>query len=291
MRTWAAIWCLALGRLLAAELTPPAPLPPTPSPVEHFRQMLAVSGEEREKLLAGWNPAKREVLRRKCVEYDAMDAQERERRLRMIELRWYLHPLMTAPKAERTPLLGTLPEEFKGIVTERLAQWDALPEEVRTRLVENEMALQYFARLKQSATGQAPASLAQPSAEQRELEEKLAAWRGLNPKERRKSSEQFNRFFELPRAEREKTLQVLSETDRREMEKTLAAFAKLPPAQREVCIESFRKLANLEPKERQQFLRNAARWQAMSPEERQQWKVLVTHLPPTPQLTVPPPLP
>ena len=36
------------------------------------------------------------------------------------------------------------------------------------------------------------------------------------------------------------------------------------------------------PRERNEFLRNAARWQAMSPEERQTWKRLVQTLPPMP---------
>jgi hypothetical protein len=44
--------------------------------------------------------------------------------------------------------------------------------------------------------------------------------------------------------------------------------------------------------ERGSFLRNAARWQAMTPHERETWKQIVTKLPPMPPETeILPPMP
>ena len=64
--------------------------------------------------------------------------------------------------------------------------------------------------------------------------------------------------------------------------KKAGAFAKLPSVQRQVCIDSFRKFANMTPEQQLQFLKNAERWQAMTPSERETWRTLVTKLPPLP---------
>ena len=45
------------------------------------------------------------------------------------------------------------------------------------------------------------------------------------------------------------------------------------------------------PEERTRFLRNAARWQEMTPTERKTWKELVTKLPPLPPDFNAPPMP
>ncbi len=60
------------------------------------------------------------------------------------------------------------------------------------------------------------------------------------------------------------------------------AFDRLPPAQRAQCINSFSKFATMAPGERIQFLKNAARWDAMTSHERQLWRELVHTLPPLP---------
>ena len=62
----------------------------------------------------------------------------------------------------------------------------------------------------------------------------------------------------------------------------LQAFDRLPPAQRAQCINSFGKFATMAPGERNQFLKNAARWDAMTSHERQLWRELVHTLPPMP---------
>jgi hypothetical protein len=57
-------------------------------------------------------------------------------------------------------------------------------------------------------------------------------------------------------------------------------------------MKSFDKFASMSVEERQQFLRNAERWQLLSPAERQSWRTLVSQLAITPSLpTRRPPLP
>jgi hypothetical protein len=43
-------------------------------------------------------------------------------------------------------------------------------------------------------------------------------------------------------------------------------------------MKSFEKFADLTMEERQQFLKNAQRWELMTPEERQTWRDLVTRI-------------
>src|ERR1041385_3457734 len=82
------------GRVHAAQLPEPEVEPPIPpSPVDEFRQWLRMTAEQREKELQQWPDDKRVVLRHKLRVYEQFSVEERERRLRMLELRWYLRPL------------------------------------------------------------------------------------------------------------------------------------------------------------------------------------------------------
>lgn len=281
---------IALVSQLSHSAEPPAPeLPLIPSPIEDFRQMLRAKGEERERLLLDRPEQKRAVLRRKCEFYDKLPEAERERRLKMLELRWFLQPLMSQSPEERATMITGIPPEFRRLVTERLAQWDKLPAEDKKRYLDNEMALQYFTRLQQASPAAQQSIPGITDAGQRQrMEEKLAAWRKLSARERQRSYQHFNRFFELPRQEQEKTLDVLSETERNEMQNTLDAFAQLPPEQRRACINAFQKFASMTPAQRLEFFRNAQRWQTMSRKEREQWRNLVNNLPPTPPDGLPP---
>jgi hypothetical protein len=75
------------------------------------------------------------------------------------------------------------------------------------------------------------------------------------------------------------------------MERALSAFASLPPEQRRICIESFVKFKQMSKEEVNQFLKNAARWKAMSPQERETWRSLIKILPPHASVPSVPPSP
>jgi hypothetical protein len=242
---------------------------------------------ERSQALADWPSEKREVLVRKLDVYGKLEPAERERRLKMIELRYYLQPLMTNSAAERGVKMGKIPPALRGIIAQRLRQWDLLQPDVKEKILANEAAVNYFASI--PPTPPSPPGVKLPeTSESKASREHLKLWQSLSVSEREKYSRQFNQFFELPRDERVRALSTLSEAERQEMQSTLDAFAKLSPRQRALCIDSFKKFTRMSPAERNNFLKSAARWAAMTPEERETWKALVRELPPLPPIDPPP---
>ena len=118
-----------------------------------------------------------------------------------------------------------------------------------------------------------------------------AHWNSLSEDQRQKITAQFNQFFELTAAEKQKTLNTLSDAERQQMEKTLETFGKLPPRQRLQCLRAFTEFAGMSAPQKQDFLKNAQRWSQMSPKERQTWRDLVAHVPewpPMPPQLMPP---
>jgi hypothetical protein len=258
-----------------------------PSPVQPFRQWLKMAPADREKGLAEYPVDKREVLKRKLELYERLSPAERERRLQMLELRYYIQPLMTNSSAARSTTIGRIPKRFQKVVAERLREWDGLQPEAKQRILGNETAVNYFASL----PPQPPLPTISESTPA-EASIQLALWRDLNDGERAKLSHRFNEYFDWPKQRREQLLERLTEAEQQEMQKTLDAFERLTPNQRVLCINSFNKFTQMTPQERNLFLRNAARWSAMTPEERSTWKLLVNELPPLPPIDPPiPPIP
>lgn len=270
------------------------PLPLLRSPVDSFRELLALAPEERKKALAGRTPEIQKRIHAKAREYLAMKPDIRELRLRATELRWYVIPLLSTPATNRAAQLLFIPPELRKPIRDRLAQWDKLTPAVQAELLENELIERYFTQLVGSTHAQRTNILARISPERRaQLEAGMDRWSALSEQERRKTCERFDQFFELTPGEREKALRTLSETERRQIEKTLRTFEKLSPAQRELCVRSFQKFANLSLEERELFLQNAERWRLMSPDEREGWRDLVAMMPEWPPMPPfpPPPLP
>lgn len=240
------------------------PLPPSlpPSPVNYFRQLLAMPTSERNRALTNRPPDARARILAKVQEYLALAPDERELRLRATELRWYLTPLFRADSDEREARFTQVPEDLRVIVKSRLAQWDLLPPPLQKEFLENDRAKNYFARVDTTNTAT------------------------MDP-DRQKISEQFNQFFELTSEEKTQMLGTLSEAERAQMEKTLQSFEQMPPQQRHQCVKNFTRFAGMTAAERAEFLQNAERWSKMSPQERQSWRDLVSHVPQWPPL--PPP--
>jgi hypothetical protein len=78
----------------------------------------------------------------------------------------------------------------------------------------------------------------------------------------------------------------LSDAERHQMEKTLQAFDQMPASQRAECVNAFAKFASLTAPQQAEFLKNAERWAAMSPAERQAWRDLVVNVPQWPPLPI-----
>jgi Protein of unknown function (DUF3106) len=278
-----------------AKLQLPPKFPPTPalrSPVSLFRNLLRMSPDERAETLAKKPEAQRRYIETKLSEYELLRPDERELRLRLVELQWYLIPLLTVAPDQRAERLKSIPAAERDIIDSRLNEWDQLSAELHQQILQHEPAMEYVLRFSTAESVQRNAVLQSLSAEQRRrLEQQLAQWHALPPEQRHKMLGYFDEFFDLPAKEKAKTLDVLSNAEREQMESVLQSFQRLPPAQRRLCIDSFQKFASMSASERTEFLKNAARWQTMTPSERDNWRHLVTQLPPFPPGMGEPPLP
>ena len=280
--------CLAEDSAKAPAKQAAPPVPPIPqAPIEFFRVLLTLSPEERLKLMdeRSVSADQKRILLTKVKEYEAMTPAQRELRLGVTELRWYLVPLMRTALNDRRERLEKIPEEKRKLVEERLRHWDELSAPQQKEFLENEMAVQYFLRLQSSTLAEKEIFLETIPAQRREkLEADLARWLALPTEKRDRMCEGFQKFFDLNADEKEKTLGKLPEAERAQMETTLKTFQALPAIQRKQCIESFGKISNMTRSERNQFLKKAELWQEMTPAERKSWRELVHKLPEMPPL-------
>jgi hypothetical protein len=251
------------------------------SPVDVFRQLLALPPDEREKFLTNRPPEIRARLLAKAAEYEALDPDERELRLRATELRWYLPTLLRESPTNRAALLAQMPDDVRGLIQSRLEEWTILPPPLQQEFLENERTLTYFTQIDPTKTTLTmPGTGGLPALS----DDDQARWDALSENERRQVAAQFNQFFELTPDEKQKTLNTLSDAERTQMEKTLQSFDKMPPDQRAECVNAFAKFASMDAPQRAEFLKNAERWSEMSPAERQAWRDLVANVPQWPPL-------
>lgn len=265
------------------------PLPALRSPVQTFRELLAAAPAQRQAYLARKSPAARELIEVKLKEFESLSRSERELRMELAQLQFYLSPMLAAEPANREALLASVPEELRTMIGERLRSWDALTTEARHEILESEQSLSHFIRLETSDPGRLAAVVTEASATARpEVEAQLQRWLALSAEERARKTAAFQRFFSLTERERTRTLKQLDETDRARMEATLTSFEQLPPAQRQRCVDGFRKFASLTPARRAEFLRDAEKWQSLSAAERSAWRRLVQRAADQPPLPEPP---
>jgi len=232
--------------------------------------------EERETSLTNRPPEIREGILAKVNEYEALDPDERELRLRATELRWYLLPLLRESPSNRTVRLAQIPADLHELVKSRLDQWIILPPQLQQEFLENEQALRYFAHLDVS-NNLTLQKIAPPGSE-------LERWTTMTETQRKQIATSVEQFFALTPGEKEAALNTLSDAERGQMEKTLQAFDKLPRNQRDECIRAFAKFTGMSASEKREFLRNAERWSQMSPADRQAWRDLVVNVPEWPPL-------
>jgi hypothetical protein len=270
------------------------PVASVKSPVEQFRELLAMTLPQRRQALSNRPPEMARQIMAKVREYESLKPDERELRLSATELRWYLLPLMTEPRTNREALLARIPVEQRKIAESRLEQWDLFPPSAQEDLLNSETTARYFSHLETATEEQRKKLLSQMSPERRaKLEAGLDTWKILPEPQRQKILMSFNNFFELKPEEKARALGMLTEEEKQQMEKTLNEYEKLTPQQRSECIRSFQKFASMTLAERQAFLKNAERWKLMSPEERDEWRNLVELAPLYPPLPVDfyPPIP
>lgn len=270
---------------------PAPPVPPVPkAPTDVFRELLAASPADRDRMLASRSPQARQLIESKLREFEILPPAHRELRLRVAELQYHLSPLLRAGPAERDRLLAAAPADLRPLLTHRLEAWDALGEDQRRDLLDNEPSMTWFVRLQTLPATQVTNVLARiPAAQRAAVERGYSRWIALPPAERARKTADFQRFFELSEPERDKVLGTISPAERAQMDATLEQFAQLAPEQRARVVRGFQRFQELNATERMQFLQNAVRWQSMTPAERTAWRDLVHRvtqplpMPPNPQ--------
>jgi hypothetical protein len=292
---FAALWTALAAAQIPKPPTPVLMPPIPPSPVDQFRQWLRMPETEREASLADYPEPKRVVLRQKLQAYAVMPADQRERRLRMLELSWYLRPLMEVSLEQRGDYLKMIPARLHETIASRLEKWDGLAAETRREILASEdardLVTRYFVQVRRTPVS-APDLHPLDEQQRASLRDALKRWNEMSQSQRERVGEHLATFFDLSAADQQRTLARLSDAERQEMQKTLEAFARLSAQNRRAVVESFQKFATMAPEERGAFLRNAARWQQMTAQERETWKRLVNKLPPMPpEPVVPPPVP
>ncbi|HVV01944.1 MAG TPA: DUF3106 domain-containing protein [Verrucomicrobiae bacterium] len=263
------------------------------SPVDFFRDLLAMTPAERKAKLANRPLENRKAILSKVREYEALKPDERELRLRATELRWYLLPLMRTSSTNREEQLRLIPDDDRAMVRDHLKQWDALPPSLQLELLRHQDTIGYLLEIgAPHPTAAMARSFTNISAPRRAmLQRGIQEWQALSDGEQQAIMDRFKQFFELSTPEKDQSLKTLSEAERRQIEKTLRNYAKLTPAQRATCLRSFEKFASLTLVERQQFLKNAEKWKLMTPDERATWRNIVEAAPITPTGPPFPPLP
>jgi len=270
--------------LLPATSTPVAattvkspPFPVMKSPVDAFRELLAMSAVERDHYLSNRPPEVRKRIENKLSEYETMPPAERELTLRTTELGWYLLPLMKMEPGSRAAQLARVPDAERSLIDERLQKWDLLSPAEQKEVLQYDATTAYFVPTEAPGKTQKHSEPPKP-----ETAKKWDAFFRLPVEQRREIYARSETFFRLTEADRQRTLQTLPEPERQQMEKTLQVFEKMPKDQQERCIRAFGRLAGMTEEERQEFLINAGRWSEMSRAERQAWRNLVQKLPEPP---------
>ena len=275
--------------------TPPSPtklapgLPPLPpaakSPIDYFRDLLNAKPEERERLLAGKTSEHRKVLENSLRSYEALTSEERELRLRTMDLRYHLTTMLRTAPSNRTDRLKLIPERERPLIEDRLKIWDGLSPEDQKEALENERMIRVVAAVGSSSPQKEIALTGASSNQVRQIEQQLIRWQTLPEARRQQAQKNFSALFELTETEKMKpTTAGLDEDERVLMQKSLDRFQMLSPTQRSQCVRAFEKFAALSPAERRQFLVSAQEWQKMKPEDRDSWRKLVGKVPQLPPL-------
>jgi hypothetical protein len=295
MRLLVLSFCVLVTGLAAGQVPPtlgpagppPPPLPTPQSLVTTFRELLEMSPEGRARALASKSEQHRKIINQRLDEFDKLPPEQRQVRLRLMQLSAELKPLLTSSPTNRGALLSLIPDEDKQLINERLRYWDQLSPELQKWVFENQIMLGYFL----SGQASTPADLSQnietlPPSVRPAVTNSLAAFRRLSPDQQQKVFHDFIEVFGLDEKERDKIIaQSLiqgQENERKQIERLVVSFQKLPRAQQEQCMESLRKFTSMNISQRAQFLQKAERWDKMPEADKQAWRTLVGKVPPLP---------
>ncbi|MBK7997611.1 MAG: DUF3106 domain-containing protein [Verrucomicrobia bacterium] len=255
--------------------------------IAYFRELLSAKPEDREKLLIGKAPEVRNFLEKSIRRYEALAPEERELRLRTMELRYHVTALVRTAATNRVQRLASVPENLRPLVEDRLKYWDTLSPELQKIALQNEVADRIVVPQSGSGANLPPGPFNRPASNQIvQIERQLVRWQSLPEGRREQIQRNFTTLFEFSDEEKAKAqLQALplSSEERDLMEKP-SRTSRSSRSPRELCMRNFPKFAELSPEERRQFLYNAQEWQKMSSADRETWRKLVSKVPRLPPL-------
>ncbi|MFO1476715.1 MAG: DUF3106 domain-containing protein [Verrucomicrobiota bacterium] len=184
---------------------------------------------------------------------------------------------MPLPRTQREEQLKQIPEPSRQMVAARLDEWDIWPPALKDEVLDYESTMHYFVGKDYKVQLQ-PAADDLPDWQRSELNRKLRRWEALPLAQRQQLYDRFQHYFELNDPEKQRIMDSLTEPERQEITEALGPMEKWPKSQQDRYLSAFRQFAEMSTVERQQFMRNLARWEQMSPEERQAWRDLVQQL-------------
>src|SRR5690242_7150383 len=115
---WKSFWCglglTMLAIVAASGATEQAPAPPVPmlpakSPVDFFRDLLAMNPAEWRNFLTNRPPETQKLILAKLHEYASLKPEECKLRLEVTELHYYLVRLLATPATNRAFQLQQIP--------------------------------------------------------------------------------------------------------------------------------------------------------------------------------------
>src|SRR5512140_1512205 len=219
------------------------PLPQGKSPVDFFRELLAMTPGQRTKAIAGRPVEAQKLITAKIAEYEGLPPVPRELRLRVTELRYYLLPLLSIAPTNRSTMLPQVPPELRLMIDQRLEHWDKLSPEQQKDLLENENWLRLSTEIGANPLRQPQTVTNLPPVQRQALDAAIGKWNQLSPDRQADIAEHFEQYFGLRPDEKARTLRTFSETERRQMERALQTFDKLDPQRRAQCVKALNRLA------------------------------------------------
>lgn len=303
------LWCvleasmmlgpIACSLAVAGTIAPPAssssaapPFPPVwESPIDYFRKLLAADAATRDAMLAAKSEQQRLVLIRSLREYESLDPETAETRLRALDLRACLTPLLRMPLSNRWDRLSLVPERLRSTVAARLEIWDGLSPEIRQLVLENVSVMRLIVSSDHALPPSGPTVSPAVALPSKQLENDISRWQQLPVETRDRVYQQFRRIFDASPPDRHALFGPLNQAELDQIQAAIDKFHRLPKVERDRCLDGFLKFAELPSGERREFLINAAFWERMSPADRQLWRDLVNRFPPYPPGFDRPPLP
>ena len=283
-----------IPRLRTASLrTSPAVPSVKDSPISHIKNLLAAAPEQRKELLDRHTHSTRAFWERKVSEYAAMAVDERDRRLRDAQLHWYLMLILRTPSDQRENKLLEIPETERGLITDRVKEWEAIPTDLQQDMITHLPALRYFGQLASLPSADREKALAEATKNGTSAEGLSAGWNTLDAERRRSLFLNYQKFFTLEQSRQEKVLAKIPMPQRQTLQSKLEKLENLSPEVRQKCLEALQTYAHMTPEERNLFRTTAERWKQLEPAEHEVWRKVVKRIPPIPPVRVKmtPPIP